>query len=337
MNYNTNEIIKLDANENPLGCSNKIYDNIGNIDINLYPEVFCPKLRKTIANKYGLKPEQVFCGNGSDNLIRVITQALVKPGEEIIIPEVAFPTYQSASNMIGAKSVLVPLKDHAIDLQATIEAITDNTKLIWLSNPHNPTGTIFKKQDLEAILDKIPSNVVFVMDEAYIELADSENCPNSLDYVDKYPNMITLRTFSKAYGLASLRVGYGIADIELVKKLYTAIGVYDVNPYAQECAILAIQDDEFIDNVRSLYREEKEKLYKEFTSLNLEYIESHANFIMVYLGDKELLVADKLKNRNILIKAGSHIGMKDWIRVSIGTADENRTFVKNLNDILKSF
>jgi histidinol-phosphate aminotransferase len=337
MNYNTNEIIKLDANENPLGCSKKIYDNISNMNINLYPEVFCPRLRKTIADKHGFKTEQIFCGNGSDNLIRVITQALVRPGEEIIIPEVAFPTYQSASNMIGAKSVLVPLKNHAIDLIATIEAITDNTKLIWLSNPHNPTGTIFNKKELENILDKIPSNVFFVMDEAYIELADDKDCPNSLDYIDKYPNMITLRTFSKAYGLASLRVGYGIADVELVKILYTAIGVYDVSHYAQECAILAIQDDKFIDDVRSLYREEKNKLYSEFKALNLEYIESYANFIMVYLGTKELHVADELRKRNIFIKAGSHIGMKAWIRVSIGTPDENRIFIENLKDMLKSF
>lgn len=329
------KIIKLDANENPLGCSQKVREHIQKVQPNLYPDVYCPELRKAIADKYNVDIERVFCGgSGSDNLIRVITLALVNPGDEIIIPEISFPTYVIASDMIEAKKILVPLKDHAIDLEAMVEAITDKTKLIWFSNPHNPTGTIFSKEDIESVMDRIPSDVIFVMDEAYIELIGDENCANSLDYKDKYPNMITLRTFSKAYGLASMRIGYGVAEKSLVERLYKIIGGYDVNAYAQQCAVIALEDNEFIKDIRELYKTEKEYIYKELSSMGLYFIKGYASFIMVYIGDEYLHIYEELKKRGILIKPGNAIGMEKWIRLSIGSSDDNKYFVKNLKEII---
>lgn len=329
------EIIKLDANENPLGCSKKVIEHIKDVKPNLYPDTFSPELKNELAKKYDISCDRIFLGgSGSDNLIRVVTMALVKPGEEIIIPEVAFPTYEVASNIVNAKKVLVPLKNHAIDLEAMVNAITDKTKLIWFSNPHNPTGTIFSKEELESVMDKIPSDVVFVMDEAYIELIGEENCANALDYKDKYPNMVILRTFSKAYGLASMRIGYGIADKKLVDLFYTILGGYDVNSYAQQCAVIAIKDEDFIKEVRELYKNEKEYIYKELTSMGIEYVKGYASFIMIHLGEKYIEIYEELKRRGILVKPGNLIGTEEWIRLSVGTSYQNRCFIENLKDIL---
>lgn len=331
----TQRIIKMDANENPLGCSQKVSGHIPNIRTHLYPEMYCPRLRKALADNYKVDPDEVFCsGAGSDTLIKVITHALVGQNEEVIIPEVAFGTYQIAANNSGGKPVMIPLKEHYIDLEKTIDSITAKTRLVWISNPHNPTGTVIKKPEFESVLERIPKNVFLAMDEAYIEMVEDQNCPNSLDYWKKYPNLIIIRTFSKAYGLASMRVGYGFARKELVEQFNKIIGCYDVNSYAQECAIKALEDSEFLEKVRSHYSVEKKVIYDALDSLGLKYLKTETNFIPIQLGDKSKLVVDELKKLGIHIKLGSHLGMEGWVRVSLGNSEDNQTFLEELRKLI---
>ncbi len=248
--------------------------------------------------------------------------------------EVTFPRYDAGVKLMGGKSVSVPMKNHGLDIDKMVDSITDKTKIIWLCNPNNPTGTIFKKADLERIIDRIPENVIVIMDEAYIEYVTDEEYPDSLSLLNKYRNMIILRTFSKAYGLASLRCGYGIANEEIVEYFNTVIGPFDVNLFAQKAAVAAMEDQEYLKLVHELNKKGKEYLYYEFEKLELDYIETNANFIMVSTRLDDKLVFNELLKRGIIIRPGYLLGMTGWMRVTIGTQEQNEIFIKALTEIL---
>jgi histidinol-phosphate aminotransferase len=330
------EVIKLASNENPLGCSPKaklaLSDAIN--EACLYPDATNYELKHTIAKDLGIKPSEVFCGTGSDLLIRVICSTLINSGDESIMAEVTFSRYDAATKLMGGKSVVVPMKDHGLDLDKMVDSITDRTKIMWLCNPNNPTGTIFKKADLERIIDRIPENVILIMDEAYIEYVTDEEYPDSLSLLQKHPNLVILRTFSKAYGLASLRCGYGIAKEELVNYFNAVIGPFDVNLFAQNAAVAALQDKEYLKLVHETNKCGKEYLYKEFKKLELEYIETNANFIMVRTKLDDKLIFNELLKKGIIIRPGYLLGMPGWMRVSIGTKGQNEVFIAALENIL---
>jgi histidinol-phosphate aminotransferase len=215
-----------------------------------------------------------------------------------------------------------------------VSCITDRTKLIWFCNPNNPTGTIFRKRDLEKIIDKIPENVIVIMDEAYIEYVTDSDYPDSLELLNKYPNMIILRTLSKAYGLAGLRCGYGISSEQLAKYLNTVIGPFDVNLFAQKAAVAALEDTEFLKLVQQTNIMGRDYLYGEFKSLGLEYVETNANFIMVSTRIDDKTVFNSLLRKGIIIRPGFLLGMPGWMRVTIGTIEQNEAFIKALRETL---
>lgn len=330
------EVIKLASNENPLGCSPAVRRVLMEAveETCLYPDASNYELKSAISRHLGVKPSQVFCGTGSDLLIRVICNTLINPGDEIIMAEVTFARYDSGTKLMGGKSVIVPMKEHGLDIEKMVDSITDRTKIIWLCNPNNPTGTIFRKKELEAVLDRIPKNVVIVMDEAYIEYVTDEEYPDSLELLNKYPNMIILRTFSKAYGLAGLRCGYGIAHEDMVKYFNTVAGPFDVNLFAQKAAVAALGDKEFLKLVYETNKQGKEYLYNEFKNLNLEYIETNANFIMVQSRLDDKLVFDKLLRKGVIVRPGFLLGMPGWMRVTIGTQKQNEIFIRAFKEIL---
>jgi histidinol-phosphate aminotransferase len=329
------EVIKLASNENPLGCSPKVKqalsDTIG--EACLYPDASNYELKQAIAKNLGVKPSEVFCGTGSDSLIRVICSTLINPGDESIMAEVTFSRYDAGIKLMGGKSILIPMKNHGLDIDKMVESITDRTKIIWFCNPNNPTGTIFRKADLERIIDRIPENVIVIMDEAYIEYVTDEEYPDSLSLLNKYSNFIILRTFSKAYGLASLRCGYGIANEELVNYFNTVIGPFDVNLFVQNAAVAALQDKEYLKFVQETNKLGREYLYKEFQKLGLDYIETNANFIMVSTRLDDKIVFNELLKKGIIIRPGYLLGMPGWMRVTIGTKSQNEMFVKALSEI----
>lgn len=330
------EVIKLASNENPLGCSPKAKKALQETfeEACLYPDASNFELKAAISKKLGVKTSQIFCGAGSDLLIRVICETLLKPGEESIMAEVTFPRYDAATKLIGGKSIVVPMKNHGLDVDAMTDCINEKTKLIWLCNPNNPTGTIFKKQDLERIINRIPENVFMIMDEAYIEYVTDEDYPDTLQLLDKYPNLIILRTFSKAYGLAGLRCGYGIANEEVVKYFNTVVGPFDVNLFAQKAAVAAINDSEYLKYVHETNIIGREYLYSEFKKLGLQYIETNANFIMVSSKLDDKLVFNELLKRGIIVRPGFLLGMPGWMRVTIGTIEQNKAFIGALTSIL---
>jgi histidinol-phosphate aminotransferase len=210
--YGLDEIIKLASNENPLGCSPRAMEAASKMSgkLNLYPDASVYELKSAIAGRWGVEPGQIFCGTGTDLLLRVICMTVLNSGDESIMGEVTFSRYDDAVKLMGGKPVHVPMKNHALDAEAMVNAITPCTKIIWFCNPNNPTGTMLTRKEIEGALEGIPENILIVMDEAYYEYVTSPEYPDSLSYLKDYPNLVVLRTFSKAYGLAGLRVGYGI-------------------------------------------------------------------------------------------------------------------------------
>ncbi|MPQ42693.1 histidinol-phosphate transaminase [Clostridium tarantellae] len=330
-------IVKMASNENPLGCSKKVKDALKALvkDTYLYPDSASYELKNLLGNKLNVKSKQIFCGAGSDSLIRVICNTLLDKDDESIVADITFPRYETNINLMGAKCIKIPVKNFIFNLEEMVNAITKKTKIIWFCNPNNPTGTIFTKYELKKVLDKIPKNVFVVIDEAYVEYVTDENYPDSLSLLKKYSNIIILRTFSKAYGLAALRIGYGIANEELVEYFNRVINSFDTNLYAQVAAIEAIKDEDFLSLVKQFNEEQRNFMYKEFDKLGLSYIKSQANFIMVKVNcdDKDLF--NYLLKRGYIIRPGYLLGVPGYLRISIGKENENRQLVNLIKEYLK--
>lgn len=329
-------MIKLDSNENQTQHFLDIKDIVKDIDPRFYPDVNISDLRLKISDKNNIPANEIFCSNGSDNLIKIITFCLISYKDEVLIPEVAFPTYEIAAKMKECSYKLIPLNNHGIDLGATLNAISEKTKLIWISNPHNPTGTYLTGHELHAFLDKVPSNVYVVLDEAYIEYI-IDDYYDSFDIYKQYPNVILLRTFSKAHGLAGARVGYGFARKEIISKLSLGLGPFDVNSYAQKLAYFAVDDDEYVRLTKETTSIERAKYESLCNKLNLEYIKSHTSFIMINFNNISDVVCEYLLSHSITVKNGSKIGMPGWVRISIGTKEQNELTMKLITNITSLF
>ncbi|WP_195264423.1 histidinol-phosphate transaminase [Clostridium sp. 1001275B_160808_H3] len=335
--FGIDRVVKLASNENPLGTSNKVKKLMTELvnEMNMYPDSSSYDFKQALSSKLGVNKDMIFCGAGSDSLINVICEVFLDKDDESIMAEITFPRYESNTILMGAKPIKVPLKNNGLDLEAMVDAITDKTKLLWLCNPNNPTGGMFTKQDLDKVLYKIPENVIIIMDEAYYEYVNSEEYPDSLELLKVYPNMIILRTLSKAYGLASLRFGYGIANEEIVDYINRVINAFDVNLFAQRAAVVAIEDEEFINTVKIFNKEQRNYLTKKFNEMGLECIESQANFIMVNVNGDDKPIHEYLLRHGYIIRPGYLLDMPGWIRVSIGTKDQNVEFCKLLYDAIK--
>ena len=335
--YGISKVVKLASNENPLGTSEKVkklmFDLVN--QMNMYPDATSFDFKEALAKKLKINKAMIFCGAGSDSLINVLCEVFLDKGDESIVPEITFPRYESNTKLMGAKAVRIPLKDNGLDLEGMVEAINDKTKMIWFCNPNNPTGGIFTKSELDKVLDRIPSNVIIVMDEAYGEYVTSKEYPNSLELLKTYPNMIILKTLSKAYGLASLRFGYGIANEEIVDYVNRVINAFDVNLFAQKAATVAINDDEFLNKVIDFNKEQREFLYKEFEKLGLNYKKSEANFIMLNVNSDDKPIHEYLLSHGYIIRPGYLLGMPGWIRVSLGTKEQNIEFCELLGEAIK--
>lgn len=333
--YNIDKVVKLASNENPLGASPKAKQAIKeSLDtLHLYPDGYVYNLREKLAQKFDVAMESLIFGDGTDEILELLFKAFVNKDDEIIFAEQTFIEYERNTLLMGGKGVKIPMAlglKH--DLDAMAAAINTNTKMIFICNPNNPTGTIVEREAVEEFLSKVPNNILVVFDEAYFEYAaQNEKYPDSMDYQKKgYKNVITLRTFSKAYGLAGLRIGYGIADSEIIEMLEKVRLPFNVGNLAQAGAEAALEDSHHLKNSVELNREGMEYIYSEFDKLGFAYADSYANFIYadVNMNGKELFEA--LLRKGVIIRpmAGN------CIRVTVGTMEENRFFIEKLREVL---
>jgi histidinol-phosphate aminotransferase len=334
--YGVKGAIKLASNENPLGPSTKAVEAIKAAlsKINRYPDANGFYLKEKLSHKLGVRSDNIFLGNGSDEIIQLITQAFLLPGEEAIMGDPAFSFYQMVVTAAGGKEVKVLLKDFSYDLSSMTGRITAQTKLIFINTPLNPTGAIIKREDFERFLEQIPSDVILVLDEAYVEYATDKSFPNSLEYLDKRGGIFILRTFSKIYGLAGLRIGYGIAQSQLISCLNKIKGPFNTNALAQAAALAALDDEDHLKRSLANNQEGLTYLYGELSKMGIEYLPTQANFFLVKIGENARAIYEALLQEGVIVRAMTGYGLQHYLRVSVGLPSENERFIKALKKVV---
>jgi histidinol-phosphate aminotransferase len=330
------EVIKLASNENPYGPSPKAIKAIADAarDVNRYPDGDCFYLREALAKRLKIDQRQLIFGNGSDELIVMAVRSFVYPGDEVIIAKPSFLIYDIASRAEGAVVREVPLKDFRYDLPAMLKEITSKTKIIFLGNPDNPSGSYFTQKQMEGFLKNVREDILVFMDEAYHEYVDQKDYVDSVHLLKKHDNVIVTRTFSKMYGLAGLRLGYGIAATELVDVLNRVREPFNVNSLAQAGAIAVLKDKTYYAGLAKKVAQQRKFLCESFKELKLSYVESFTNFILIHISQDSTQLCQKLMRKGVIIRDMSHWGLKGFIRVTIGTESENRKLIKALKEAL---
>jgi histidinol-phosphate aminotransferase len=327
------EIIKLASNENPLGPSPKALAAMQEtlLRSHFYPDGGAYYLREAIAAQFGLERANVILGCGSNEVIEFIGKAFLNPGDEIVTARHAFVVYKLMATLFGARTVEVPDPGFAHDLDAMAEAITERTREVFIANPNNPTGTLLGQEAIDRFMAKVPDHVVVVFDEAYYEFLDHP--PDTLKYVREGRNVVVLRTFSKIQGLANLRIGYGLAKPELIEALQKTRQPFNANGIAQAGALAGLQDLEHQRKTRELTTEGRDFLQGCFARLGLEYVPSYANFVLVKVGDGRAMFQAMMR-RGIIIRDMNAYGLPEWVRVSVGTMEQNQRFAEALESEL---
>ena len=328
-------VIKLASNENALGPSPKAVAALRNVTSSLhrYPDAACADLRAALAKHLRVDASSIIVGNGSDELLVLALRAFVDPGDAVVVAKPTFLIYELQANACGAAVSVVPLKDYRYDLKAMAAAVTPHTKLVFIANPDNPTGTYVTKRELGAFLRDLPNETIVVLDEAYYEFVDAPDYPQSIGWVNEHPLIVT-RSFSKAYGLAGLRVGYGVAQPSLIAALNAVREPFNVNSLAQVAATAALGDRVFLANTRKLVQQGRTYLLKEFERLRLRTVPSVTNFILIELGPRAPQVARGLLECGVIVREMSAWQLPGCIRVTIGTMAENRRFIQALKQCL---
>ncbi|MDR3569815.1 MAG: histidinol-phosphate transaminase [Syntrophobacteraceae bacterium] len=330
--------IKLASNENPLGPSPKATQAIVSAmsKLNRYPDGSGFYLRKKLAEKHGLPFESILLGNGSNEIIELVIRAFMAPGDEVMMPSPSFLLYQLVVQWMGGRPVAIPLReDLGIDLDKMAQAVSAKTKVIFLTNPNNPTGKVIARADFEAFLQKIPQSVAVVLDEAYIEFSTNPDTPRGFDYIGaKGPTVIVLRTFSKAYGLAGLRIGFGAMDPEVAGFLNRVRQPFNTNSLAQAAAVGALDDDEFLSLTQQTTWNGLEFLYKEIEKMGLAYVPSEANFFLIEVPCQARELFEAMLRRGVIIRSMASYGMERFIRISAGLPEENMRFIEALRQAL---
>ena len=329
-------VIKLASNENALGPSPKAVAalRVAAASLHRYPDSTCRDLRAAVAKKLRVDPSSLIFGNGSDELIVLALRAFVDPGDAVVVAAPTFLIYELQARACGASVVVVPLKEYRYDLAAMKAAVTPHTKLVFIANPDNPTGTYVTKREFNAFLHGLPGQTIVFMDEAYYEFADAADYPQTLPSL-KNDSLIVTRTFSKAYGLAGIRVGYGVAQPSMIAAMDAVREPFNVNSLAQAAACAALDDAEFLARTRRLIQHGRRYLTKEFEALKLRHVPSLANFILIQLGPGAPEVAQALLQRGVIVREMSAWKLSGCLRVTIGTMAENRKFIQALKHVLK--
>jgi len=328
-------IIKLASNENPLGPSPAALAAMQKVlgSLNLYPDGNAFQLKQKLAEKLGVAPAHLILGNGSNEIIEFVGHALLSPGSEVVVSQYCFAIYPLVTKIFNATLVTVPANGHGHDLPAMLRAITSQTRAVFVANPNNPTGTSVSKAELLAFAEEIPAHVLLVMDEAYIEFLDDPADFISGIRAGRHPNILLMRTFSKIFGLAGLRIGYGIAQPELVAALEKIRQPFNINSIAQAGALAALDDDGHTRKTRANNSQGLKFYEQSFQKLGLEFIPSAANFILVRVGHGQQ-VFERMQKQGVIVRPMGGYQLGEWIRISVGTPTENERCCSVLASVL---
>lgn len=334
--FGIKDSIKLASNENPLGPSPKAVAAIKKAlkNIHIYPDSSIYYLKQKLAGHLKVSEKNLIIGNGSNEIIELIARTFLTPQLESIIANQAFIVYQMIVQAVGGQKVMVPLKNYTHNLLGMAEKINKNTRLIFIANPNNPTGTIVNDEVFEQFLNSVPEDVLVVLDEAYMEYVTDKNYPNSVQYLSGRNNLIILRTFSKIYGLAGLRIGYGITTPEIVELLNKVRQPFNVNSLAQAAALESLSDEAHVSKSLENNEEGKAYLYKEFERLGLSYVPTSANFILVHCDQDCTILSNKLLKLGVIVRPMKGYNFLNSIRVTIGLPKENKKFIIAFEKVL---
>jgi histidinol-phosphate aminotransferase len=328
--------IKLASNENPLGPSPMAMEAVRDAipSLHRYPDGSGHALIQALARHLNCPAETIVIGNGSDDIIALLTNTLLQPGERAVMPQPSFLMYEIAVRAVGAEPVFVPLQDLAIDLEGMGRAVNESTRLVFLCNPNNPTGTIIPAEDFNRFMTSLPADVVVVVDEAYIEFVRDSNCLQSSSYWATGHPIVTLRTFSKLYGLAGLRVGYGVMPVELAGYLNRIRQPFNVNALAQIAARAALQDREFVRRTLDVVHVGLSFLFEALTEMGVRYFPTQSNFFLIDVEQDAEAVFQAMLRDGVIIRSMKGYGYPRYIRVNVGTGEENQRFVSALKRVL---
>ncbi len=335
LNLDVNNIAKLASNECPLGPSPKAIEAMKKYanEMHLYPDGGAYYLRKKLSEKYNLDSSNFILGNGSNEILEFIGHCLIEQGVSVVASKHSFIVYKLITNMFGGEFIETDMTENLThDLDAMFAAIKEDTRIVFICNPNNPTGSMIDNDALYNFVEKVPDDILIVFDEAYAEIAMQE-MPNTLKYVREKKNVIILRTFSKAYGLAGLRIGYGIAKPEIIEFLNKPRQPFNVNSMAQKAAISALDDDKFLEECCKVYKNGAKQIIEFCNKNSLEFINPTANFILIKVGNG-VDIFEKLENQSVIVRPMIPYQLPEWVRISFGTNEENQKFIDEFQGIL---
>ncbi len=329
-------IVKLASNENPLGLGERAKAAIAaaSADIARYPDGGGFSLKAALAAKHSIQPGQITLGNGSSEILELAARAFLTPEHESVFARHAFALYPILTQAAGAVARIAPARDYGHDLAAMRALINERTRLAFIANPNNPTGVLLSPSEVEAFIAELPEHVICVLDEAYYEFVAPELRAETLHWPERYPNLLVTRTFSKAYGLAGLRIGYGVSSPELADILNRVRQPFNNSNLALAAAEAALDDADFLQRTLALNQAGMRQLTEAFAELGLEWIPSHGNFIAVRVGEGAFSVYEALLRKGVIVRPVANYDLPEYVRVSIGTEAENQTFIEALRQVL---
>ncbi len=330
------DAIKIASNENPLGPSplalSAVKDALGKL--NRYPDGDAFYLKRKLAGRLGVKPENLILGNGSNEVIEIAARAFMKPGDEAVLGEYAFIVFPIVTQAVGAKAIISPMPELTHNLRDMFKRITSKTRAVFIANPNNPTGTMVKESELEWFLERVPEDIMVLIDEAYFDYVQDPDYPNSLEYQNLGKAIITVRTFSKIYGLAGLRLGYGVSSEEIISYMNRVREPFNVNSLAQVAAYAALDDSAHVTRSMELNREGLQYLIKELNKIKIPYAPSFTNFILIDLRSDPIPIYNALLREGVIVRPVLNYGLKTHLRVTIGLPEENERFIKAIKKAL---
>lgn len=335
--FGCNTLYRLNNNENPLGpplASQELLRNFNPMRAAIYPSGDSYYLREKLAENFGIHPDQILVGNGANEVIAFVINAFCEAGDNIITADKTFATYEWVAIFSGYEARLVPLKDFAFDDEAMLQQVDQRSKILFICNPNNPTGTYWSLEKLTHFLDRVNGQQIVVVDEAYCEFVDKDDFPDTLALLKHYPNLVIFRTFSKMYGLAGLRIGYLMGNLDVVNIIRKTCVVYSVNTIAQEAAILALDDKEHVIRTRQLVAQEKDYLRREFDRLGLSYVINEGNYVMLKLPISDTLAYRKLMTHGVMVRTMTGFRFPNFIRITIAQHEAMEAFIRGLEQIL---